>query len=278
VKISLQSSIETAISSFGIGSPPSMPNFVFQGCDSDFSRQRLFFFPGCDGCCPFFYVLINKNASTGFKSFFRDHSPHLDRRTEEDPGNFMRRCHLADWRDLRRADFPTFVVVRDPSDRIASCFIDRLVRLGGEGGGRGLSHDIIHSLAVAPTEMTFRDFVLNYVLASKPSNLNPHVRPQSHHLPPGPLRLIYLSKLDSYLSALPGFDLLAFFLRDHRNQTSEFVTVHASANQKVAELHELFLTQAVLPAPDSLLSDDLSTEIAKIFAHDAALVALSLQV
>ena len=254
------------------------PNFVFQGCDSDFSRKRLFFFPGCDRCCPFFYVLINKNACTGFKSFFREHSPHLDRRIEEDSGNFMRRCHLADWRDLRRADFPTFVVVRDPSDRIASCFIDRLVRLGGEGGGRGLSQDIFHSLAVAPTEMTFRDFVLNYVLASKPSSLNPHVRPQSHHLPPGSLRLIYLSKLDSYLSALTGFDLLASFLRDHRNRTSEFVTIHASPNQKVAELHELFLTQAVLPSPDSLLSDDLRTEIAKTFAHDAALVALSLQV
>lgn len=66
MKISLQSSIETAISSCGIGSPPSMPNFVFQGCDSDFRRQRLFSFPGCDGCCPFFYVLINKNACTGF--------------------------------------------------------------------------------------------------------------------------------------------------------------------------------------------------------------------
>jgi len=255
-----------------------MPNFVFQGCDSDFCRQRLFFFLGCDGCCPFFYVLINKNASTGFKRFFCDHSPHLDRRTEEAPGEFMRRCHPADWRDQRRADFPTFVVVRDPSDRIASCFIDRLVPFGGEGGGRGLSQDIIHSLAVAPSEMTFRDFVLNYVLASKPSSLNSHVRPQSHHLPHGPLRLIHLPKLDSYLSALPGFDLLASFLRDHRNRTSGFVTAHASQNQTVAELNELWLQQAVLPSPDSLLSDDLRTEIAKIFSHDAALVALSLQV
>ena len=253
------------------------PNFVFRGCDSDFSRQRLFFFPGCDGCRPFFYVLINKNACTGFKRFFRDHSPHLNRRTEEGPGDFMRRCHLADYRDLRRADYQTFVVVRDPADRIASCFIDRLVRLGGEGGGSRLSQSIIHSLAVAPAEMTFRDFVLNYVLAAKPSSLDPHVRPQSHHLPPGPLRLIHQSKLDSYLSDLPGFDLLASFLRDHRNRSSRFVTVDASQHQTVAELHELWLQRAVLPSKASLFNADLRNEIARIFAPDAALVALALQ-
>ena len=190
----------------------------------------------------------------------------------------MRRCHPAEWRDLRRADYPTFVVVRDPSDRIASYFIDKLVCLGGEGGGRGLSRDIIHSLAVAPAEMTFREFVLNYVVGSTLSGLNPHLRPQSDHLPPGPLRLIELSKLDSYLSDLPGFDLLASFLRDHRNSTSRFVTVHASPNQKVVGLHELWLRQAVLPSPASLLSADLRNEIARIFAPDAAIVALALQV
>jgi len=189
----------------------------------------------------------------------------------------MRRCHLADYRDLHRTDYPTFVVIRDPSDRIASCFIDRLIRLGGEGGGRGLSRSIVQSLAVAPSEMTFRDFVLNYVLAAKPSSLDPHVRPQSHHLPPGPLRLIHQSKLDSYLSDLPGFDLLASFLRDQHNRSSGFVTVHASQNQTVAELHELWLQHAVLPLKASLLNADLRNEIAKIFAPDAGIVALALQ-
>jgi hypothetical protein len=125
--------------------------------------------------------------------------------------------------------------------------------------------------------MTFRDFVLNYVLAGKPSTLDPHVRPQSHHLPPGPLRLIHQSKLDSYLSDLPGFDLLASFLRDQHNRSSGFVTVHASQNQTVAELHELWLQQAVLPSKASLLNADLRNEIAKIFAPDAGIVALALQ-
>jgi RNase P/RNase MRP subunit p30 len=90
--------------------------------------------------------------------------------------------------------------------------------------------------------------------------------------------LIHQSKLDSYLSDLPGFDLLASFLRDHRNSSSRFVTVHATQNQTVAELHELWLQHAVLPSKASLFNADLRNEIAKIFTPDAALVALALQV
>lgn len=249
-----------------------LPNLVLEGRGSALSRQRLHFFPGCDGCRPFFYVLINKNACSGFKQFFHEHSPHHDCRPGEGAGEYMRRRHAAQWDDERRTGCPTFVIVRDPADRIASCFIDRLVRLGGQGGGRRLARSIELVVGSDVSQMTFRDFVLGYVLAPGPRPLDPHVRPQIDHLPPGPLRLIELSRIDGYFSVIPGFGRLAACLRDHHNSSSSLAAVPGSPTQPVAELHERWLRLKVLPSPDSLLTAELQEQISGHFADDLWLV------
>ena len=68
MKTSLQSCMEIAINSRVAGDLPSRPSLVLQDCAPDFSRQGLFFFSGCDGCRPFFYLLIKKSLH-GIQAF-----------------------------------------------------------------------------------------------------------------------------------------------------------------------------------------------------------------
>lgn len=116
---------------------------------------------------------------------------------DEGIGQFMRRLHRAEWDDSKRNLYPTFAVMREPADRVASCFVDRIVRLYGQRGGLHLARSVEALLAVALPKMTFRKFVLDYVLATPSAQLDSHIRSQSEHLPPGPLCLIALSSLNS---------------------------------------------------------------------------------
>jgi len=252
------------------------PNLALQGCSSSFSRERLHFFSGCNGCRPFFYVLINKNACTGFKRFFAAYSPcRQDRKIDEGVGQFMRRLHRVDWDDPRRNLHPTFAVLREPADRITSCFVDRIVRLFGQKGNVHLARSVEKLLAVALPDVTFRKFVVDYALAGDSPQLDPHIRPQSEHLPPGPLRLVALSSLDSYLANLNGFDLLADILRNRYNGLSQLKRFPSSPDETVFNLYQLWNKKALLPSINSLLTMDLREQIMHGFQSDHALAELA---
>lgn len=168
------------------------------------------------------YLYIRKNACSAWKRLFIQESPARARRPEYDSAMaFMQREHrVRSVRELARVP-NRVVVLRDPIERVVSGFTNQLImRLGERSKPIG---NVETKCGKRVGELTFAEFVNEYILATRDHEINPHFLRQSAHLAPVEYTHMWLlDDLETSAARLLGAELSEKYFGRPRNATASY--------------------------------------------------------
>lgn len=223
------------------------------------------------------YTYIRKNGCSAFKKWLRDSRGYetSKRETSEMSSHYS----VSFGPEAARSEF--LLVLRDPADRIASLFRNKLIQ-------RSYAEDILANIETltgeTPDKLTFRSFVERYIgdnisPASPSANrLDAHAIPQRLHLWPVEYnKVILLADLSKAAEELFPDAISQKYFRRQRNTSSSNQTDEDSSDICVRELRENFLSTGTMPSQAAFFDSQLQSSIRSIYGCDYDLLKSSLQ-
>lgn len=236
---------------------PGRPHFVFRANNKTIA-----------------YAYIRKNGCTAFKNLITSCSEHpVFYDSNSNPLQFMLDYHEErSLTALEKCDYRIFVY-RDPYDRIASLFLNKIVE-------RKNAEDLRQSIRSVsdknPEKMSMYDFVFLYLRSGVDvEKLDPHVWPQSTHLYPIKYtNAISIANLKEEMASIVGKDLSQRFFANKSNAASGNVMTNDTDLSKVSayKLRETLETTGVRPSTRNLIGADESEAIRLIYRYDVELI------
>jgi hypothetical protein len=240
---------------------------MFDNSNSEYpGRTHFSFVVGGDRFC---FAYIRKNACSALKRFVIETSPHRDRRSEHRSDfQFLRKFHAAHLR-TPRGPYKSFFVYRDPFERIASLYLDKLVL------GRG-SADIVRDVAQKsgrdPLSLSFQDFVQEYLSKHYPA-VDVHCLRQVEHLLPIVYdRAIPIADLKASIADLVGHDVAREHFGEAINSNPDRVETGDVSHVTAGELRETYLSAQTLPSYRSLMNESIRLVLDDLYQEDRLLV------
>tara|TARA_Y100000780_G_scaffold160842_1_gene145785 strand:+ start:17 stop:799 length:783 start_codon:yes stop_codon:yes gene_type:complete len=219
----------------------------------------------------FVYVYMYKNACSVFKKIVFE--------SFGSPGGLTPLEALGQRRvtieAAKKADVRLFVA-REPIGRVVSGFLNQVVTKIDRSYPE--MFDQLEIAAKKPVhEITFRDFVLEYLVKSDWSNVNAHFLPMSESLAP----LYYDAAIDIdclYESAvvLFGQDFASKYFKKKINSTSESVADEFAnlTDISVLDLFHKVKSERMYPDKMCFIDDEVATVLSKIYAKDIEVYSL----
>jgi hypothetical protein len=158
-------------------------------------------------------------------------------------------------------------VYRDPFDRIASLYINKLVQ---RHNGEDLAQNYRELTGQNPQQASFESFITIYA-GLENRRLDPHLKPQRRHLLP----ILYehaipIHDLERRMGTLIGREKAAKYFGRAVNATrnASSYSEELIETQAADDLHTHYHESGILPAKSALLTPALKERIAKIYAED----------
>jgi len=213
------------------------------------------------------YCYIRKNASSSFKRFIISQSREKhQRKAFQTSFKFLSRYHTTRSKRFESFDHSIFVV-RNPADRILSVFMNKFVQ---RSSNVDIFENYLKVTGKDPKAATFSDFITEYV-ARPFSELDVHVRPQSHELLPTIYSdAIPIKYLHPRMTEIIGRKLADRYFLPKVNSTSDtdLISLDGAFLLQASELRRIYLTNNELPAASCFMSESLRLQIEGTYAQD----------
>jgi len=219
------------------------------------------------------YVYIRKNACSAWKRVFVAESEHRSEANKSlAPLEFMNKFHRASTIDTVMAVENRIVILRDPIVRVYSAFINQIVmRLDRQYG----LHQEVQSACRKPIgKITFNEFVNDYLLKTKISELDGHFKPQHLSL----LKIEYshtwdLSNLHTEVSRLMGKEFADKYFLSKVNSTSRISKIPMIKKERtIRQLFNALNERSVFPDVDSLIDSKCRESLLLFYDGDINLI------
>ncbi|WP_071809970.1 sulfotransferase family 2 domain-containing protein [Lyngbya aestuarii] len=217
----------------------------------------------------FVYTYIRKNACSAFKKFFvansnmRDNIKYCNSYLE-----FMMKYHRVKSIDSLKAFEHKIAVIRNPSDRVISAYLNQFIQRLKKGSD--LSDSISRNISVSLDLLTFREFVSEYLAKVDFERVDCHFWPQKEHL--APINYNHLWLLDNLAEnseKLFGYELANKFFKHKTNSTSKYKKYDDNAvDLSAIHIYERFLNQGDIPSYSAMLDDELEAIINQLYYDD----------
>lgn len=220
------------------------------------------------------YAYIRKNACTAFKNLIiasTEHEPFFDARGN--PINFLNEFHREQsFISLENCDYRLFVY-RDPTERIASLFTNKLVM---NKDNDDLLDNIRHITERDPWEFSFEDFIDKYIgLGPNSAAFDPHIWSQASHLYPIKYtHAIPMAYLYNTLYKIIGeSEANRFFAKKVNVSDGEIdALMRETYLFPVGELHREWKKTGRRPSLKSLVSENIHERVKALYADDYRLI------
>jgi hypothetical protein len=178
--------------------------------------------------------------------------------------------------DWELADTERLLILRDPVERAASLFRNKLVQRTG-------ANDIIENIrqlcGLDADTMSFRDFVNVYIgnygrnMRRLRSSMDPHCITQYSHLWPVRYdRVILLKQLPAAARDLFGQDVAERYFQEPTNRSSVNLDDRPAGDESCAELIADFARRDVLPSNAALVDEETAATIRAVYEVDYTLI------
>lgn len=216
------------------------------------------------------YCYIRKNACSSFKYFI---SATLENTEKSLPLRELTATYRATPQQVMDADYTVFVY-RDPLQRIASLYLNKFMQ--NPKGGKDLFKETYAQTGIEPEDMTFTQFVEQYLAVGDIGLKDPHVLPQGRHL----LDIDYthaltLGTLVDRMKPLIGEERAARYFSKRRNGVK---TNHDDyrdfdlSMMPARKIREIYTSNGrYAPKKASLITPDLKACLLDIYQEDIAL-------
>lgn len=220
----------------------------------------------------FVYVYIRKNACSSWKHFFINESTAKKTDADrENPLRFMERHHRVRSVQSIRAAPNRIVVLREPVERVVSGFLNQYVMRLKRGSG--VHDDVTSRTQVACHDVTFRQFLDQYLLDSCPNELNPHFYTQASHLADVDYNRVWLmDKLEDEVRGVFGSRIAETYFARRTNATSHIPKYeHPAMDVTAGALYLEWKRSGVLPSKKALAPKELAGKIRSYYEEDVRL-------
>ena len=216
------------------------------------------------------FAYIRKNGCSAVTRMIAELSPRA-KKIANFPNryDFLRKHHKTP--PAGRCGEPTFFFVyRDPIERLASLYVNKLVV---RSGNAGVIRDVASKLGGDPYDLTFDDFALAYVCAHHP-DVDKHCLAQSAHLRPvGYAAAIPLSDLRGGAGRLFGAETADRFFSQKHNPNPGNAVLDDARDMPAGRLSEIFRAEGVTPGYRALVGPDTEAAIRNVYADDYAMIS-----
>jgi len=219
------------------------------------------------------YVYIRKNACSAWKKVFAAESEHRSELNKSlPPLEFMNKFHRASTIDKVMAVENRIVILRDPMIRVYSAFINQIVmRMNRQYA----LHNVVQTACGKPIgQITFDEFVDEYLLKTDTGKLDGHFRPQNLSLLPIEYKNTWdLSKLYQEVETLVGKDFADRYFLTKVNSTEKMKKIPMEASGlTVRKMFNIWNNREVFPNFESLINIDCREKLSRIYADDIKLL------
>lgn len=217
------------------------------------------------------YAYIRKNACTSWKWVFAGVSKH--KYNEEQYPNIL--SFMGDFHALTRAEANQaeirIAVIRDPVERVYSAFINQFVqRLDRQGE---IHRHVSEMVDTGFEEMTFANFVEDYLLRATAETEDAHLWSQSSHLKGFNCNeLIPMNRLYERTEQLFGRKFARTYFHRPRNTSRSLSKYEAvSSCITVGEMFARFKDSREIPSCDSIMDDRIRSLLQAKYSEDLKL-------
>lgn len=218
----------------------------------------------------YIYVYIRKNACSAFLRFLLGESEHAADYSGKGPLAFLRKYHKPTIGDFYKSDSKSIVVLRDPTKRLISLFVNKFVMRSGH---EDLFASYKRLTGADPERATFRQFLTDYVQRFPAKKLDRHLLPQIDHLH----RTVYTApvRLDSLyedMRRVVGDELAQKYFKKPVNASAEKSGEFDSVVDVTAnELYTRYSQDEVAPSPSRFECSELVQTIDRVYSRDRRL-------
>lgn len=224
------------------------------------------------------YVYIRKNACSLFKRMILDALPKDKAASNLTDIQMMHRYRAASYREVSRAKRRVFVL-RNPIERVVSGFLNQVV-LKIDDDYPEMFVEMEKQVEKPRGDVTFEDFVSNYLCAADFSQVNAHFHPVVSHLGDFRYTHVLIDKTmykDAW--AVFGREIADKYFAVRRNDTSKLKSEKTPKAHLISarEILSTYRTEGYLPTKGSFISPDLRVALEKQYAADMTLFSTMMQ-
>ncbi|OWV29263.1 sulfotransferase family 2 domain-containing protein [Halomonas campaniensis] len=223
----------------------------------------------------FSYVYIRKNACSSWKKLFVNESLYREKAKEfNNPINFMSKYHkVKNTNELELLE-NRIVILRDPIERLYSGFINQFISRLNKNR-YGVMHEEVGSFLEKPVEeVTFDEFIKQYILKSG-EEVNVHFVHQVSHLANVEYNKKWmLNDLYNESESFFGKSIADKYFKKKLNSTQKIEKIKGDYKFVPAgKIYELYSERGAVPSLDSLIDNDIFDILREYYEKDYNFIA-----
>lgn len=216
------------------------------------------------------YTYIRKAACSAFKNFFAAQSPFRSSRSDyaSDMAFLADHHRVATLEDIGEFDH-SIVVIRDPIERMVSCFVNKFVVRKGNGD---IFTSVERTTGRDPSDLSFTQFCTEY-LSQQEQSLDPHCHSYCYQLLPIQYTdAIAIESLNHTMATIVGEALAGEYFEQRHNSIGQKKYDDDVSETSSAVLHETFRAKGFVPSFEALVSTALRARLEGIYRDDYAMI------
>ena len=216
----------------------------------------------------YIYAYIRKNACTTLKIMSIKNSIHKNHLSNcRSEFHFLKVFHSAPL--LENSNALSFFIYRDPLERIISLYVNKFIVMSGY---EDIYKDVYDKIKEDPMQLTFHNFVFNYLGANYP-HVDVHCISQYEYL--RPIKYNYaidIKYLYNTMIDIIGLDYANLYFRNETNKNPDRTDLINFSHVTAKKLRQIYMSNNVLPSYKSLINSYIIDKINSIYLDDYKLI------